>query len=80
MATKAQVIKLLKTQKAEWEVEQRNPFTFSAWLPDGFIWDSGYGMGLVTQELCDDETMSKFWDDIMAVIDADVVPVKGKEN
>jgi hypothetical protein len=37
MATKAQVIKLLKTQNAEWEIESNDPFTFSAWLPQGLI-------------------------------------------
>jgi len=81
MATKAKVIKTLEAQGAEWEIESHDPFTFSAWLPEGLIWDSGYGMGLVTQERWeDDEPMSKFWDDIMAVIDADVVPAKGKES
>lgn len=76
MATKAQVIKLLKTQKAEWEIESRDPFTFSAWLPTGLIWDSGYGCGIVTQEFQDDETMADFWDGIMCVIDAEVIADK----
>jgi hypothetical protein len=73
MATKAQVIKLLKTQNAKWEIESNDPFTFSAWLPQGLIWDSGYGCGIVTQERDDSETASQFWDGIMCVIDAEVI-------
>jgi hypothetical protein len=73
MATKTQVIKLLQKQGAKWEIEKHDPFTFSAWLPTGFIWDSGYGYGLVTQERDWDETMAQFWSGIMAVIDAEVI-------
>jgi hypothetical protein len=76
MATKTQVINLLKKQKAEWEIESRDPFTFSAWLPNGLIWDSGYGCGLTTQELQDGKTMSDFWDSLLSVIDAEVVADK----
>jgi hypothetical protein len=73
MATKTQVIKLLTAQGAKWEIEKNDPFTFSAWLPQGLIWDSGYGCGIVTQELQDDETMSDFWNGVMAVIDGEVI-------
>ena len=73
MATKTQVIKLLTAQGAKWEIEKNDPFTFSAWLPQGFIWDSGYGCGLVTQERDAEETAAQFWDGIMAVIDAEVI-------
>ena len=76
MATKTQVIKLLKKQGAEYEVESNDPFTFSAWLPTGLIWDSGYGCGLTTQELQDGETMADFWDSFLAVIDAEVISDK----
>ena len=76
MATKAQVLKLLAKQGAEWEWE--NSYTFSAWLPEGLIWDSGYDCGLVTQEKDEDEPWSVFWQDIMAVIEADVI--KRKES
>jgi hypothetical protein len=73
MATKAQVIKLLQKQGAEYEIESHDPFTFSAWLPQGLIWDSGYGCGLVTQERDRYESATQFWDGIMAVIDAEVI-------
>ena len=76
MATKTQVIKLLKKQGAEYEVESNDPFTFSAWLPTVLIWDSGYGCGLTTQELQDGETMADFWDSFLAVIDAEVIEDK----
>lgn len=72
MATKAQVIKLLAKQGAEWEMEDAE--TFSAWLPDHLIWDSGYDCGIVTQEKDEDESWSKFWSDVMGVINAEVIP------
>ena len=72
MATKAKVIKLLKAQGAEWEWE--DALTFSAWLPEHLIWDTGYGSGIVTQEKYEDETWAKFWDDILAVIEGEVIP------
>lgn len=74
MATKAKVIKLLKAQGAEWEVESNDPFTFSAWLPAELIWDTGYGSGIVTQEKYDDETWAEFWDGVLSVIEGDVIP------
>lgn len=77
MATKAKVLKVLKAQGAEWEVEQQDPFVFSAWLPDDKIWNSGYGAGIVTQEKDDSESWSKFWDDILAVVDAPVIDKEG---
>jgi hypothetical protein len=73
MATKAQVLKLLAKQGAKWEIEKHDPFTFSAWLPEHLIWDSGYGTGLVTQEREYDETMSDFWSGVMCIIDAEVI-------
>ena len=73
MATKTKVLQLLQKQGAKWEIEKRDPFTFSAWLPDGLIWDSGYGCGIVTQELEYNETMADFWDSVLAVIDAEVI-------
>lgn len=80
MATKAQVIKILTKQKAEWEIESRDPFTFSAWLQDDLIWASGYDCGIVTQEKDENESWSQFWDDILSVIDAEVITRnKGKE-
>lgn len=74
MATKAQVVKILKAQGAEWEIESQDPFTFSAWLADDLIWNSGYNCGLISQEKDEDESWSKFWSDILAVVDAEVVP------
>lgn len=75
MATKAQVIKVLAQQKiAQWEVERTDPYTFSAWLPDGYIWDNGYDRcGLVVQERMDDDTESGFWDGILCIVNAPVV-------
>lgn len=76
MATKQQVIALLKKQGAEWEFE--NADTFSAWLPDNLIWNSGYGCGVVTQEKDPDESWATFWQDILSIINADVVEKVGK--
>lgn len=71
MATQKSVITLLKKQGAEFEWE--NPNTFSAWLPDGKIWNSGYGVGQVVDEVDFFDSKSKFWESIMMVIDAEVV-------
>jgi hypothetical protein len=69
--TKAKVISLLKKQGASYEWE--TPSVFSAWLPDNKIWDTGYGVGLVTQELNFDETWDDFWRSLYQVIDGEVV-------
>ena len=74
MSTKARVIKILKSQDSEWEVESNDPFTFSAWLPEHLIWDTGYGAGIVTQEKDEDESWATFWQDILAVIEGNVIP------
>lgn len=71
MATKAQVIKKAKQQGAKFEWE--NSETFSIWLPEGKIWDSGYGVGQVVQEKMYDETWPQFWDGFMSVINAPVI-------
>lgn len=75
MATEAQVTKLAKSQGAKFEWEDSN--TFSIWLPGKKIWDSGYGVGQVVQEKMDDESWPKFWDDFMAVINAEVIDEVG---
>ena len=71
MATKAQVIKLLKQQGAQFEWEPND--TFSAWLPEGKIWDSGYSVGQCVQEKLPGETWADFWNSFMSVINADIV-------
>jgi hypothetical protein len=74
MATKQQVYKLLDKQGAKYEMYEGGAgLVFDAWLPAEFIWDSGYGFGIVTQEKDPDETWSKFWDGIMAVVNAPVI-------
>ncbi len=66
-----QVKRLATKQGAKFEWEDSR--TFSIWLPNGKIWNSGYGIGMVTQEKSDDEPWSKFWSDFMSVIDAEVI-------
>lgn len=74
MATKQQVYKLLDKQGAKYELYEGGAgLVFDAWLPEEFIWDNGYGAGIVTQEKDKDETWSAFWDDVMRIIDAPVV-------
>jgi hypothetical protein len=75
MATKQQVIKLLQKQGAEWgeEYDSYGDYVFDAWLPDGLYWDSGYDTGVVCQTKEVKETMTQFWNGIMAVINAPVI-------
>ena len=74
MATKAQVIAKLKKQGAEWEIEDRQPFTFSAWLPAHLVWDNGNHNGMISEEKFDDETMAEYWDQIYRYINYPVIP------
>lgn len=75
MATKRQVLAILKKQGAEWEIEKLDPFTFSAWLPEDKIWNNGYGNGSLSEEKdgYGDETMGEFWDSIVSQIDYEVI-------
>ena len=71
MSTKTQVTRLATKQGAKFEWESSR--TFSIWLPDGKIWNSGYGVGLITQEKDDSETWEQFWSDFLMVINSEVI-------
>ena len=76
MATKAQVIAKLKKQGAEWEIENLDPYTFSAWLPADLVWDNAHQTGMVAEEKdgYGDETWSAYWSYIWQQINHDVIP------
>ena len=75
MANRTNVLNLLGAQGAEYEegADSDGNYVFEAWLPDGKMWDSGYGVGIVVQTKEPKETMGHFWDNVLAVINAPVV-------
>lgn len=75
MATKAQVKKLATKQGAECNIGYNSDgdVFIEVALPDGFIWDNGYGSGVLYQEKYEDETMSEFWSNAYDYIDAKVI-------
>jgi hypothetical protein len=75
--TKAKVIKLLKQQGAEYAWVNHGQ-TFEAWLPQGKIWDNGYGAGIVSQMWETWDTASTFWESVFASVNAEVVDDDGE--
>jgi hypothetical protein len=74
--SKRSVIRKLTAQGASYSESYTSSgvYLFEAWLPEELIWDTGYGYGIVTQEKDPEESMSDFWQGVLAVIDGPVIP------
>jgi hypothetical protein len=74
MATKKQVVSLAEKQGAEVTIDVVDGvLDVYVGLPNGFIWDNGYGSGSVSQEKYEGETMAEFWQQILDYIDYPVI-------
>lgn len=73
---KSKVIALAKKQNAK--VEILDPYSngeieVCVMLPDGKIWDNGYGSGVIVSTLERGQSLADFWADIYSDIDSKVI-------
>jgi hypothetical protein len=74
--SKSKVIALAKKQNAK--VEILDPYgngeiEVCVMLPEGKIWDNGYGSGVIVSTIEYGQSKSDFWDDIYSEMDSKVI-------
>lgn len=72
---KAKIIALAKKQGAQCTIGRNGDGdTFiEVALPESFIWENGYGSGLLYQEKYESESMAEFWQQAFDFINAPVI-------
>lgn len=72
---KSKITALAKKQGAECNIGRNSDgdWFIEVALPNGMIWDNGYGSGLLYQEKYEGESMAEFWQQALDFIDAPVI-------